>query len=585
MRFTIGRKFASLLAAFLALQVLQLSIGIYQVWHVSEEAELLSGAAKVRPLFLAELGRRALTPGSQQAKHQQAFLERFALHDGIYQRLREEYAPRRADKRYGALATVAMQASESWEQELRPLLLAVDPARPQAAAAALARFEALAPAQVEHIARIVMYLEQDIGEEAREAMRMHASIFSLSMLFALVAVWGVRRQFTLPLRALAEASRAMAEGSYDRRLAVASRDEIGALAGAFNRMAGAVEERTSQLNALNRMAIAVTSSLDLKEVLDRIMHLGIGLTASKASCIAFYDRETQHFKEWVTQGLSEHFVQNMSFRPGGLADEAFTPITTTAGTYILSNDQPQTKHKLSKLAHEEGIKSFICLPLASHANRLGVIYFYRTDRDTFTPDEIELLTTCAHLAAEAIENARLYDQTKEQARTDALTGLYNRREFELRLAEEHRRAARYAKPYALMMLDIDHFKQVNDTHGHPAGDVVLKTLANILRKQLRDVDLAARYGGEEFVVVFPEISGEAAKKVAERARRAIAATPFRLPDGREIGVMVSIGVSSYPKDADTPQGVVERADRALYAAKEAGRNRVVMSVEAQPAKP
>jgi len=214
-----------------------------------------------------------------------------------------------------------------------------------------------------------------------------------------------------------------------------------------------------------------------------------------------------------------------------------------------------------------------------------VIYFYRTDRDTFTPDEIELLTTCAHLAAEAIENARLYDQTKEQARTDALTGLYNRREFELRLAEEHRRAARYAKPYALMMLDIDHFKQVNDTHGHPAGDVVLKTLANILRKQLRDVDLAARYGGEEFVVVFPEISGEAAKKVAERARRAIAATPFRLPDGREIGVMVSIGVSSYPKDADTPQGVVERADRALYAAKEAGRNRVVMSVEAQPAKP
>ena len=461
----------------------------------------------------------------------------------------------------------------------------MDPARPQAAAAALARFEALAPAQVEHIARIVMYLEQDIGEEAREAIRMHASVFTLSILFALVAVWGVRRQFTLPLHALAEVSRAMAEGNYDRRLAVASRDEIGALAGAFNRMAGAVEARTSQLNALNRMAIAVTSSLDLKEVLDRIMHLGIGLTASKASCIAFYDRETQHFKEWVTQGLSEHFVKNMAFRPGGLADETFTPITTTAGTYILSNDQPQTRHKLSKLAREEGIKSFICLPLASHANRLGVIYFYRTDRDTFTPDEIELLTTCAHLAAEAIENVRLYDQTKEQARTDALTGLYNRREFELRLAEEHRRAARYAKPYALMMLDIDHFKQVNDTHGHPAGDVVLKILANVLRKQLRDVDLAARYGGEEFVVVFPEISGEAAKKVAERVCRAIAATPFRLPDGREIGVMVSIGVSGYPKDANTPREVVDCADRALYAAKEAGRNRVAMYSETQPAKP
>src|SRR3989344_3738245 len=404
MRFTIGRKFASLLAAFLALQVLQLSIGIYQVWHVSEEAELLSGAAKVRPLFLAELGRRALTPGSQQAKHQQAFLERFALHDGVYQRLREEYAPRRADKRYGALATVAMQASERWEQELRPLLLAVDPARPQAAAAALARFEALAPAQVEHIARIVMYLEQDIGEEAREAMRMHASIFSLSMLFALVAVWGVRRQFTLPLRALAEASRAMAEGNYDRRLAVASKDEIGALAGAFNRMAGAVEARTLQLSALNHVAIAITSSSSLQDILNEIMRSGIHLTGARAACIAFYDQGVGRFKEWMTQGLSEHFVQNMAFRPGGLADETFT--TTTVGTYILSNDRPETQHKLSKLTHDEGIKCFICLPLTSHAHHLGVIYVYRDDRDTFESPEIELLTTFARPAAGGTGNGR-----------------------------------------------------------------------------------------------------------------------------------------------------------------------------------
>ncbi|OHC80039.1 MAG: hypothetical protein A3B62_05275, partial [Rhodospirillales bacterium RIFCSPLOWO2_01_FULL_65_14] len=564
MRFTIGRKFASLLAAFLALQVLQLSIGIYQVWHVSEEAELLSGAAKVRPLFLAELGRRALTPGSQQAKHQQAFLERFALHDGIYQRLREEYAPRRADKRYGALATVAMQASESWEQELRPLLLAMDPARPQAAAAALARFEALAPAQVEHIARIVMYLEQDIGEEAREAMRMHASIFSLSMLFALVAVWGVRRQFTLPLRALAEVSRAMAEGNYDRRLAVASRDELGALAGAFNRMAGAVEARTLQLSALNHVAIAITSSSSLQDILNEIMRSGIHLTGARAACIAFYDQGVGRFKEWVTQGLSEHFVQNMAFRPGGLADETFT--TTTVGTYILSNDRPETQHKLSKLTHDEGIKCFICLPLTSHAHHLGVIYVYRDDRDTFESPEIELLTTFARLAAETIESARLRERLAGEARTDALTGLYNRREFEQRLVEEQARAKRYGKPYAFMMLDIDHFKQVNDVHGHAAGDIVLKTLADVLRKQLRDADIPARHGGEEFAVIFPEINDTAAKKVAERVRRAVAATPFRLPDGREIGVTVSIGVSSYPKDADTPREVVDCADRALYAA-------------------
>ena len=214
--------------------------------------------------------------------------------------------------------------------------------------------------------------------------------------------------------------------------------------------------------------------------------------------------------------------------------------------------------------------------MASHANRLGVIYFYRSDRDTFDPDEIELLTTCAHLAAGAIENARLYGQTKEQARTDALTGLYNRREFEARLAGEHARAQRYGKPYAFMMLDIDRFKQINDAYGHAAGDAVLRALAEILRKQLRDADIPARYGGEEFAMILPEISGGAAKPVAERVCRAVAATPFRLPDGREIGITVSIGVSCYPNCADTPQEVVDRADQALYVAKEAGRNRVVL---------
>ncbi len=563
-----------LLVAFLALQILQLGLGLHHVRHVAEEAEHLSGAGKIRPLLLADLARRSLTPGGGQTARQK-FIDTLAAYDHIHRQLVGEFGKKAEDPEYGQMARLIAEAGNAWEQELRPLLLAVDPTQPTAARAALARYEAMGPVQASRFARLVALFEAHLRTEVRGSLRNHGFIFILSMLLAIVAVIMVRRQFTVPLRALAEFSHAVTEGSYDRRLAVVSRDEIGALAGAFNRMAGAIKERTSQLNALNRMAIAVTSSLDLKEVLDRIMHLGIGLTASQASCIAFYDRETQHFKEWVTQGLSEHFVQNMVFRLGGLADEAFTA-TTAAGTYVLSNDRPETRHQLSKLTRDEGITCFICLPLTSHANRLGVIYFYRTDRDAFTLNEIELLTTCAHLAAEAIENARLYDQTKEQARTDALTGLHNRREFELRLAEEHRRAARYAKPYALMMLDIDHFKQVNDTHGHPAGDAVLKTLADILRKQLRDVDLAARYGGEEFVVVFPEIGGGAAKQVAERMRGAVAATPFRLPDGQEIDMTVSIGVSSYPKDADTSRGVMDCADRSLYAAKEAGRNRVVM---------
>ncbi len=571
---TLTRKFALLLSGFLALQLLQLGLGIYQVRKVSEEAELLSGVGKVRPLLLADLGRRALASGDPQSGSWHAFRERFALHDGIYRRLRDAYAPKKTDEHYGRLASLALETSATWEQELRPLLLAVDPAHPQAATAALARFTTLAPAQVERISRLVSLLDQEVALETRKATRNHALIFALSMLLVLLAIWFVRRHVTHPLWRFIETSRAIAAGAYDRHVPVSSRDELGELAATFNRMADAIAVKTTRLTALNETAVAITSSPNLQETLNDIMRYGADLTGSKAACIAFYDLETKLFKEWVTHGLSEHFVQNMSFRPGGLADEAFT--TAMVGTYILSNDRPETRHQLSKLTHEEGITCFICLPLTSHASRLGVIYFYRADRDTFTSDEIDLLRTFSSLAAGAIEEARLRDRLAELARTDALTELANRREFDARLAGEQARAQRYGKPYAFMMLDIDRFKEVNDTYGHAAGDAVLKTLAGLLRKQLRDADIPARYGGEEFAMILPEISGGAAKKIAERVRRAVAATPFRLPDGREIGITVSIGVSCYPNCADTPQGVVERADQALYVAKEAGRNRVVL---------
>lgn len=344
----------------------------------------------------------------------------------------------------------------------------------------------------------------------------------------------------------------------------------------------AIQEKASQLAALNKVVGAITTSLDVVETLDQIMHSARTLTRSKACCIAFFDHHTNLFTNWVTQGLSEHFVENMSFRSGGLADEVFTTTRSNgalAGAYIVSNDQPQTRHKLSKLTHDEGILGFACLPLESQARRLGVIYVYRSDRDTFEPSDIELLQTFALLAAQAIDNARMHKVTMDQAIVDPLTGLYNRREFELRLGAEYARAARYNRALSILFLDIDHFKQVNDTHGHAAGDVVLKVLADILRRQLRANDVPARYGGEEFVVILPEITGEAAKEIAERLRRAVAATSFRLPQGHEITLTISIGVSCYPACGGTAPQIVDYADQALYAAKNSGRNRVVLYSE------
>jgi diguanylate cyclase (GGDEF)-like protein len=333
----------------------------------------------------------------------------------------------------------------------------------------------------------------------------------------------------------------------------------------------ALQRKHAQLESLNRLSLSLTSAQELTVILDQVMVQGTGLVGARAACIAFYDAETGRFLDWTTHGLSTHFVKNMSFRPGGLADETFT-----TGTYVLSNDRPETRHQLSQLTREEGILGFVCLPLTSRSGRLGVIYFYLADRDRFTTEEIDLLDTFAHLAATAIENARLYSRLEGEARTDTLTGLSNRRVFDRKLEEEHRRAKRYGKPYAVLILDIDHFKQVNDDYGHPAGDAVLAALGSIMAVQVREVDTVARIGGEEFAVIFPEISGSTAKEIGERMRKAIAGTPFTLPDGRQIGVTASIGISCFPNCSSEPKAAMATADQALYVAKQAGRNRVML---------
>ena len=205
-----------------------------------------------------------------------------------------------------------------------------------------------------------------------------------------------------------------------------------------------------------------------------------------------------------------------------------------------------------------------------------MLYLYRDDRDVFLPEEIDLLITFSHLAASAVENARRHTRAVSQAATDTLTGLLNRRALDERLKIEEQSARRYNRTFALMLLDIDRFKKINDTYGHAAGDAVLKTLAAVLARQARAVDSVARYGGEEFVIVLPEADGSGAKVAAERIRKAVARTPFALPDGREIGMTVSIGVACFPRCAGNVEAMLERADQALYQAKHTGRNRVFL---------
>jgi len=167
-----------------------------------------------------------------------------------------------------------------------------------------------------------------------------------------------------------------------------------------------------------------------------------------------------------------------------------------------------------------------------------------------------------------------HHKLEELSVRDGLTGLYNRRELEKRLQEETQRARRYSHPYSVLMLDIDHFKDVNDRYGHQTGDDVLVTVADLVRLTVRPVDLVARYGGEELAVILPETDESGARLVAERIRSTVEESLTTTSQGDTIHVTVSIGLATFPRDSATGAGLVYAADQALYAAKVDGRNLV-----------
>jgi len=175
----------------------------------------------------------------------------------------------------------------------------------------------------------------------------------------------------------------------------------------------------------------------------------------------------------------------------------------------------------------------------------------------------------------AMELRESVNNTMALAVTDELTGLYNRRYFDRHLNVMLNKAQEQDRDVALMILDIDHFKAVNDNHGHDAGDAVLREFAARLKRNIRGVDLACRFGGEEFVVLMPDTDTGQAEAVAERVRQAIAEKPFEIGAARALSVTVSAGVSLNETHADTPESLIKRADVALYRAKREGRNRVI----------
>jgi diguanylate cyclase (GGDEF)-like protein len=216
------------------------------------------------------------------------------------------------------------------------------------------------------------------------------------------------------------------------------------------------------------------------------------------------------------------------------------------------------------------------LPLRSGRRSFGTLVLAGPE---FGSEERATADTLARQAVIALENARLHRMVERQALIDGLTGLANRRSSEEMLKAELSRAERFGGELALVLADLDSFKDVNDRYGHPSGDLGLREFARRLRLTVREIDLAGRWGGEEFCLVLPGTDAVGGAMVAERARTALEGRPIVLPDGAELTVTASFGVASFPDDT-TGRTLVEAADAALYRAKETGKNRVVTAAQA-----
>jgi diguanylate cyclase (GGDEF)-like protein len=211
----------------------------------------------------------------------------------------------------------------------------------------------------------------------------------------------------------------------------------------------------------------------------------------------------------------------------------------------------------------------LVLPLISAGSALGVLVFAAQSPTAFPDDDIPTLESVADICATSIQNAYYFARVEQLAYVDGLTGVFNRRLFERRIGEEIERAARYGSSLSIIMVDLDHFKRVNDEFGHLLGDEVLRQVSQIFQQALRKPDICCRYGGEEFVIILPETSGSKAIRVAEKLRNLVADYEF---PGIPRRITISAGVADFPRCGTTRDEIVRAADDSLYLAKQAGRN-------------
>jgi diguanylate cyclase (GGDEF)-like protein len=231
---------------------------------------------------------------------------------------------------------------------------------------------------------------------------------------------------------------------------------------------------------------------------------------------------------------------------------------------------------LGPSARNCALTEVLAAPLGSGTESIGALTLYRASDRPFTEDDARLLSAVARQCTVAITNAKQYEQTRQSAMTDQLTGLANARFFLLHLDQELSRARRDQSPVSLVAIDLNNLKQINDNFGHQQGDRALRMLAEVFRRHVRDYDTVVRYAGDEFFIILPDTPNQRAIETSNRIKRAVRETVLDVGPGRVVNLGASFGVATFPGDAKEADGLIAAADRAMYLDKNLSRQAAML---------
>ena len=396
--------------------------------------------------------------------------------------------------------------------------------------------------------------------------------------------WLLASAIVGPIRRAADVARAVAGGDLTRSLEPTGGKELADLATSLNTMSAELSDRLEELSrsrdqlrqSVSRLGQTLSSSLDLNRTLAVVVETAMDTFDAPHGALLLFTPERDALYVKVGRNLPQGVTGPIPVDQGVAGFVA----RTGAALRLPADAATAPAPAQGELAGAQQIT----VPLLGRGRVLGVLSLTRDDAaQVFSADDLDAIQTFAGQASGAIENVMLHQEARRLSVTDPLTGLWNFRYLQLQAERELESSERFDRPLSLLIADLDHFKSINDQHGHPVGDEVLVEVAARLRDATRVPDVVARYGGEEFVVLLPGTDAQGAAATAERIRAAVAGVPVasaaRGPDGAPLRLMVtcSVGVATYPADGRTVAALLRNADAAMYTAKRGGRNQVAVS--------